>query len=192
MKLEYDISQKKYFNSSMSLYIVLFMFIFIQCIIMSFFMITQFAMLKFLNIVLIITIIVVGVMAIFICVNNIKQRNDKISIKEQGTKVSANIIETSTIYKRTGRYGSIHVYCFTVIYDNDTKKSVIEFLLDNDAYELLKLLLNPYPINEEVRIPIDIYVYKNEVYADLESVDFTKVERYDECKKVIDSMYHKE
>ena len=45
------------------------------------------------------------------------------------------------------------------------------------------MLLNPYPVRKMVEVPMDVYIYKNKIYADLESVDLTKMEGYDELKK---------
>ena len=61
----------------------------------------------------------------------------------------------------------------------------------NDAYELLKLLLDPFPVQRAIYVPIDLYVDKKTIYADLDSVDFTKTPGYEECKKVIDAKYQK-
>ena len=192
VKLRYDNYQKKQYNVSMSFSIVFFVVIIFQCIILMFSIKASFSSISFLNMVLFLMIFLIGIICILIPVKNIKQNNNKGKIKELGIRVSANIMDVCTIVKGTGRYSRIKVNCFTVVYDNNQKTSRIEFIEDNDAYALLKMLLNPYPIKEEIHIPIDIYLYNNEIYADLESVDFTKVKGYKECKKVIDEIYHNE
>ncbi len=40
-----------------------------------------------------------------------------------------------------------------------------------------------------VKIPIDIYGYKDKIYADLESVDLSKLSGYEEAKKFIENIY---
>ncbi len=192
VKLRYDNSQKKQYNVSMSFIIVFFVVIIFQCIILIFSIKASFSSIPFLNMVLFLIGILIGIIGILIYVKNIKQSNNKEEIKKLGTRVFANIIDACTIVKSTGRYSRIKVNCFTVIYDNNEKTSTIEFIEDNDAYALLKMLLNPYPIKEEIHIPIDIYIYNNEIYADLESVDFTRIKGYKECKKIIDEIYHNE
>lgn len=191
MKLKYDNYQKKQYNVSMSFNVVLFIVIIFQSILLIFFIKDSFSSISFLNMMLLLMIFLIGIICILFCVINIKKGNNKAEIKELGIRVSANIIDACTIVKKTRRYNSIKVNCFTVVYDNNTKTSIVEFIEDNDAYALLKMLLNPYPIKEKIYIPIDIYLYNNEIYADLESVDFTKVKGYQECKKVIDEIYHK-
>ena len=56
----------------------------------------------------------------------------------------------------------------------------------NDAFELLKLLMNPYPVSETIQVPIDIYISKKGIYADLGSVDLSQVKGYEECKAIIE------
>ena len=94
-----------------------------------------------------------------------------------------------TIEKVTySNYNTSHYiidYYITVLY-NDSYYVDIKSIQYNKAYKLLAMLLNPYPIKEKIEIPIDIYVYKNKVYADLNSVDFTKVKGYDECRNMIE------
>ena len=78
-------------------------------------------------------------------------------------------------------------YYITVLCDG--KLIEINYLKNNKAYDILKLLLDPYPVKKEVLIPIEIYVHKNKVYADLDSVDLTKVEGYEEAKKAVEEIY---
>ncbi len=190
MKLKYDYSQKGHYNINISLSIILFVVFIFQTIVLTIYMITHFSSFLFfvLNIILFSIIVLIGVLT---HIKNTKQQNNQIIIKENGTKTPANIIDARTITKSSGLHNITRVKCFTVVFDND-KAARIDFLEDNDAFALLELLLNPYPIKEEISIPIDIYIYNNKVYADLESVDFTKVSGYEECKKVIDNMYHNE
>ena len=50
------------------------------------------------------------------------------------------------------------------------------------------MLLDSYPVKEQKKIPIDLYVHKNKVYADLETVDLSKVEGYEEAVKLVEDM----
>lgn len=79
----------------------------------------------------------------------------------------------------------ILAHYITVTYNNSCTIDIksIEY---NQAYKLLGMLLNPYPVKEKIQIPIDIYIYKNKVYADLNSVDLSKIKGYEEYKKLIE------
>ena len=61
-------------------------------------------------------------------------------------------------------------------------------LQDNAAYEILKLILDSYnyPVAKPVKIPVDIYVYKNKISVDFESLKLSTLEGYEEAKNVIE------
>ena len=128
---------------------------------------------------------------------------DKIRNKEiwkNGEKHKAYIIDIG--YIRKIRMGRMHItqkisysnqnidhhivdYYITILYDNSYYADIYSIQY-NKAYMMLGMLLNPYPIKEKIEVPIDIYVYKNKVYADLDSVDLAKIQGYEECKKIIE------
>lgn len=103
-------------------------------------------------------------------------------IKEIGEKVSANIISVG-VYRGRGHEN----YFITVSYRGKNKE--IYYIKNNMAYEILKLLLNPFPIKYEVNVPINIYIYKNKVYADLDSVDLAMVKGYEDAKKAVEEAW---
>lgn len=76
-------------------------------------------------------------------------------------------------------------YYITVFYNNSYYID-IKSIKYNDAYVLLGMLLNPFPIKEKIKVPIDMYLYKNKVYADLDSIKLYEVEGYEKCKKIIE------
>ena len=84
-------------------------------------------------------------------------------------------------------YNEEHVIVDSYIsieYD-ETKHIDIQSIKNNKTFKVLGMLLNPYPVKEIIKIPIDIYVYKNKAYADLDSVDLSKIKGYDELVKEI-------
>lgn len=76
-------------------------------------------------------------------------------------------------------------YFITIVYDDSKKNIDITDIKNDKAYKLLSMLFDPYPIKASIRIPIDVYIYKNKVYPDLESTDFTKIEGYEEALSII-------
>ena len=76
-------------------------------------------------------------------------------------------------------------YYITVQYNNSYCVDV-KSIQYNKAYKILAMILNPYPIKEKIEIPIEIYVYKNKIYADLNSLDICKLKGYEECKMLIE------
>lgn len=62
-------------------------------------------------------------------------------------------------------------------------------LKDNNAYKILKVLLDmqSYPINKIVKIPVDVYRYKNKIYVDFENLDLSKIDGFEEAKKVVEN-----
>ena len=79
-------------------------------------------------------------------------------------------------------------YYITILYNNSYYIDIKSIKCDK-AYKLLAMLLNPYPIKETIEIPIDVYMYKNKVYADLNSMDLTKAKGYEEYKRLIEKTY---
>lgn len=75
---------------------------------------------------------------------------------------------------------------FITISCDDLKKNIdIRDIKNDKAYKLISILLDPYPIKSNVKIPIDLYIYKHKVYPDLESTDFSKVKGYENALKII-------
>ncbi len=80
----------------------------------------------------------------------------------------------------------VTLFYIEILYDR--KKYKIHKIKYNKGYRILKVILDSgnYPIKKEIEIPIDIYLYKNKIYADLDSVDLSKVEGYEEAKKIVE------
>jgi len=76
-------------------------------------------------------------------------------------------------------------YFITIIYDDLKKNIDIQDIKNDKAYKVLTVLFDPYPIKTNIKIPIDVYIYKNTIYPDLESTDFSKVEGYEEALSII-------
>lgn len=107
-------------------------------------------------------------------------------IRDIGTKNKGYIIDTG--FTCHGRISYKYFY-ITVLYNKKTIK--VYRIKDNKQYKILKILLNSedYPVTNYVKIPIDIYGYKDKIYADLESVDLSKLSGYEEAKKFIENIY---
>lgn len=107
-------------------------------------------------------------------------------IKNIGEKKEAYIVDTGyTIHGRTCE----KYFYIDILYKEDLKK--IYRMEVNKAYKLLEVLFDSraYPVKREIiKIPIDIYVYKNKIYADLESVCLSTVPGYDEAKKAVNEV----
>ena len=87
------------------------------------------------------------------------------------------------VYRRNKYYSNyVHIDNIEVTYQNE--KIYIDILENNLGFKILKMLLDPHFVKSKV--PIDVYVYKNKIFADIESVDLTKVEGFDEIKDYID------
>ncbi len=179
MKLEYDDLQKKrYCRWMFWVLIVIFISsvsVLVMCIAIVEIQIT---------LIMLCFIVVIMGCGVFQLLKNNKKNLE--NIKQNGTKLTANILETCTIRKNMAR--GFHSIVKGIKIEYADKQVTIEWIKENNAYILLKMLLNPYPIKEKIYIPIDIYIDNHKIYADLESVDFTRVERYGECKKMIDEM----
>ncbi|MBQ6992493.1 MAG: hypothetical protein IJN50_06280 [Clostridia bacterium] len=162
------------------------------------------------NIVLIFMELIV-VVAIICLIYSIKKKKD-IRIREvwkNGEKYQGYIEEAGYIKSNYRHYRDIHHwkeyvdekvpyqrnqnisnyriidYYITVKYNNSYYID-IKSIKYNDAYVLLGMLLNPFPIKEKIQVPIDMYLYKNKVYADIDSIKLHEVEGYEECKKIIE------
>ena len=176
MKLEYDeeAKKKRKFESITGLSIATFLLIFIFAKIL----------LSAISVVLIIFYIIIFILWFifwkYIIHINYRDLNDK-KLKDIGMKVKANIIDT---YVLKAKYGVMWKYNLVISYE-DNKTIKINFLKNNQAFKILELLLNSYSIKENNNIPIDLYIYKNKFYVDLESVDLTKVKGYEKCMAVL-------
>ena len=186
MKLEYDEEGKKYFKHE---FISFFIMITVYTCVLAYLIINVIfysGSIFFTFMELLLLSIFIGLNILMFRVGNNWNRNviDS-SFIEKGEKRLAYIVGAEEVRRRR------HVtrYKLLISFEENDRLIDIIFVYDNKAFELLKLLLNPYPIKEIVKIPIDTYIYKNKVYADLESVDFTKIKGYEECVKVLDKLY---
>lgn len=81
-----------------------------------------------------------------------------------------------------------NLYYITIVYNEKIKN--IYKLQDNNAYKILKLILDThtYPVAKPINIPVDVYVYKNKIYVDFESVKLSTLEGYEEAKNVVEKL----
>ena len=107
--------------------------------------------------------------------------------KKIGTIIDAYEGKINTAYLKYNnslrRYD--YIPCISVAYDK-TKKIKVKGIKENEAFKILKLLLDQYPIKVKVEIPVDVYVYKKRVYVDIDSVELSKVKGYEEAKAIVD------
>ena len=141
-----------------------------------------------------IIIALIGVNSMFgiitLTINFLPQyNNDFREIKKIGQKIKANIIDTG--FTCHGRENYQYFY-ITVLY-NEIKINVYR-MKENKEYKILRVLLDSqyYPVMKQVKIPVDIYVYKDKIYVDIESVDLTKMSGYEEAQKTVESIYNEE
>lgn len=134
---------------------------------------------------IIVIVFVYAVILILFRQNEVEKNGHRKNLKNIGKKVVGNIVVASKEHhsKLIGKY----IYYIVVMHNEKLTK--IYYIENNKAYYILKMLLNLYLIKKEVAIPIDIYVYKNKVYADLDSVDLTKVEGFEEVRKAVESTF---
>ena len=118
-------------------------------------------------------IFIYGVLSIY-CICNL---GPSIKLKEAGRKLEAEIVKVKREYSVIGRGTNRYENIIEVSYENKVKK--IRCIKYNKAFYILSLLLK-----ECESVPIEIYVKKNKVYADLDSVDLTKIKGYDEMEKI--------
>lgn len=108
---------------------------------------------------------------------------DRKNLKEIGTKVKGEIVDIKKLnYYRSHRVSQSLV----IVYDN--KSTMVYDILENDAFSILKMLLDEYPFETVNTVPVDVYTYKNKVYVDLESVDLSKVDGYEEAVKMLEDI----
>lgn len=132
---------------------------------------------------IIVIVFVYAVVLILFWQNELEKKNGhRKNLKNIGKKVVGNIVVAS-------KEKHINNWIYYIVVMHNEKLTKIYYIENNKAYYILKMLLNPYPIKKEVAIPIDIYVYKNKVYADLDSVDLTKVEGFEEVRKAVESTF---
>ena len=191
MKLEYDEYGKREYIKEQRLHI---MYVIIcACVIINVFIITLNSLSEIFFIILILMSVALLACILTLFIIELYKINRNVidtSFINRGKKQRAYIIGTDVI--RGGRHRLIKGYKLLIFYEKNNITTGIYFIQDNKAFELLKLLLNPYPVKEFVKIPIDTYIYNNKVYADLESIDLTKVKGYEECVKVLDKLYKTE
>lgn len=140
---------------------------------------------NFFIIFILICTIIFGIICILYEKNITSSKNiNKNKIKEIGSKEQGFIIQVGIYY--TYRPKTEHNYIIIIYKEKEIK---ISDLKDNNAFKILKLLLDPYPIEKNIKIPIDIYIYNNSIYAELDSVDLSKVNGYTEAKEIVNKEY---
>lgn len=82
------------------------------------------------------------------------------------------------------------LFYITILY-NGSLKNIYKFDGNSISYRILQVLLETYPTKRVEKIPIDVYCYKNKIYADFESVDLTKVESFEEARKIVENTWLK-
>ncbi len=127
---------------------------------------------------------ILGIMALTIYFAPKNNKENKY-LKEIGKKHTGYVINTG--FSCHGR-SCYKLYYITILYNE--KFINVYKLKDNNAYKILTLLLNSqsYPINKVTKIPVDIYCYKNKIYADFESIKLSDFEGYEEAKKIVESI----
>ena len=114
---------------------------------------------------------------------NKKSVEDVKNIKEIGKKVKGKIVDI----KKVKRYRSYsYMQCLIVVFED--RSTTIYDMIENDAFSILKMLLDEYPLKTVNTVPVDVYMYKNKVYVDLESVELSKVDGYEEAVKLLEDM----
>lgn len=133
---------------------------------------------------IIILFIVLALTIHFYPKNNIDNKN----LKNIGKKDCAYIIDTGFSRYGAALFNFRHkLFYIKIFYDGKTMN--IYRLKDNNAYKILKVLLDmqSYPINKIVKIPVDVYRYKNKIYVDFENLDLSKIDGFEEAKKVVEN-----
>lgn len=110
-------------------------------------------------------------------VENIKK------IKEIGKKVEGKIVDIKKV-KRPRSYS--YMQCLIVVFED--RSTTIYDIVENDAFSILKMLLDEYPLQTVNTVPVDVYTYKNKVYVDLENVDLSKVDGYEDAVRLLEDM----
>ena len=112
-----------------------------------------------------------------------KSIEDIKNIKEIGKKVKGEIVDIKKV-KRRRSYS--YMQCLIVVFED--RCTTIYDILENDAFSVLKMLLDEYPLQTVNTVPVDVYTYKNKVYVDLENVDLSKVDGYEEAVRLLEDM----
>ena len=110
--------------------------------------------------------------ALYLCIDRLNQ--DYKYLKEKGDKKEGRIIGIGDINDDDSNKYYIVVEC-------DNRKKNIKFLERNRAFRVLWQLITVFNAEE---IPIDVYVEGRKMYADLESVDLSRVIGYEEAIKI--------
>ena len=114
-----------------------------------------------------------------------KNNNEYKYLKNIGKKDKAYIVGVG--FSLHGR-SCFKLYYIKILYNE--KFINIYKLKYNNAYKILELILNShsFPLKKAVKIPVDIYLYKNKIYADFENINLSALEGYEEAKKIIENM----
>ena len=111
-------------------------------------------------------------------------------LKDTGKKDLAYIVDVGfSSHGAINPLVTFNLYYITVLYDNKLF-NMYKFDGTSISYKILTSLLkdvSSYPIQKVVKIPIDVYTYKNKIYADFENVDLSKIEDFEEAKKIVES-----
>ena len=114
---------------------------------------------------------------------------DKLNKDYKYLKENGNVEKTLGNIVGVGKINNgIYRKNYYIIVEYDGLITRINFLEANEAFSILEMLLDSYPVKEQKKIPIGLYVHKNKVYADLETVDLSKVEGYEEAVKLVEDM----
>ena len=114
---------------------------------------------------------------------------DKLNKDYKYLKENGNVEKTLGNIVGVGKINNgIYRKNYYIIVEYDGLITRINFLEANEAFSILEMLLDSYPVKEQKKIPIDLYVHKNKVYADLETVDLSKAEGYEEAVKLVEDM----
>ena len=103
-----------------------------------------------------------------------KKNDDYKNLKDMVESEQAYIIEA----KKEHHSKSSDNWYIVVLYNK--KRIKVNYLDYNKAFDIVQILL------EKNKIPVDIYIYKNKKYVDLQNVYLPKIQGYDEAKKLVD------
>ncbi len=126
---------------------------------------------------------IIPVISIFLFRAVTRGNIDNAKIKEIGQKVQGEIVEVKKL-KRFRSY--TFSQCLIVVFDGKT--TMVCDMLENEALSVLKMLLDEYPFQTVTTVPVDVYTYKRKVFVDLESVDLSKVDGYEDAVKLVEDM----
>lgn len=107
-------------------------------------------------------------------------------LKNIGEKEIAYIVDAG--FTRRNSYPHYNTYrrLFYITLLHEGKLVNIYKLKENNAFLILRVILDSYsyPVEKSLKIPIEIYRYNNKLYADLDSVDLSKLPGYEKAKKL--------